>query len=52
MTNSGGKTRCTTRKGGVPDVEFDVGKGSADGDGGAQNEIEGQKSTQRSADGD
>ena len=31
----GGKTRCTTRKGGVPDVEFEVGKGSADGDGGA-----------------
>ena len=39
----GGKTRCTTRKGGVPDVEFEVGKGSADGDGGAQNEIKGRK---------
>jgi len=34
----------------VPDVEFEVGKGSADGDGGAQNEIEGRKSRPRSAD--
>ena len=25
-----GETRCTTRKGGVPDVEFEVGKGSAE----------------------
>jgi len=33
-------------------VEFEVGKGSADGDGEAQNEIEGQKSRPRSADGD
>jgi len=39
-------------KEGVPDVEFGVGKGSADGDGGAQNEIEGRKSTPRSADRD
>jgi len=36
----------------VPDVEFEVGKGSADVDGGAQNEIEGRKSRPRSADGD
>ena len=33
-------------------MEFKVGKGSADGDGGAQNEIEGQKSRPRSSDGD
>jgi hypothetical protein len=43
----GRKTRCTTRKARVPDVQFEVGKGSADDDGGAQNEIEGQKSRQR-----
>jgi hypothetical protein len=48
----GGKTRCTTRKGGVHDVELEVGKGRADVDGGAQNEIEGRKSRARSADED
>jgi len=36
----------------VPDVEFEVGRWSADGDGGVQNEIEGRKSRPRSADGD
>ena len=47
-----GKTRCAIRKGGVPDLEFEVGRGSADGDGGAETEIEGRKSRPRSADGD
>jgi hypothetical protein len=32
---------CATRKGGVSDVVWVVGKRSADGDGGVQNEIEG-----------
>ena len=36
----------------MPDVECRVGKGSADGDGGAQNEIEGRKARPRSADRD
>ena len=35
--------RCATRKGGVPDVKCRVGKRSADGDGGVQNEIGGRK---------
>jgi len=48
----GGNMRCTTRKGGVPYVEFEVGKGSAEGDGAVQNEIKGGISRQRSADGD
>jgi len=39
---------CATRIGVVPDVECRVGKGSDDGDGGAQNEIEGHKSRPRS----
>jgi hypothetical protein len=43
---------CTTRKGGLPDVELEVGKGRADGDGEAQNEINGRKSRPRSADKD
>jgi len=38
-------------KEGAPDVEFEVSKGSPDGDGGAQNEIEGQKLRPRSTDG-
>jgi len=33
-------------------VEFEVGKGSDDGDGGVQNEIDRRKSRQRSADRD
>jgi len=33
-------------------VECEMSKGSADGHGGAQNEIEGHKSRTRSADGD
>ena len=36
----------------MADVVCEVGKGSADGDGGVQNEIEGRKSRPRSADGD
>jgi len=35
----------------MPNVEFEVGKGSADGDGGAENEIEGRKSRPRRANG-
>jgi len=37
------KMWCTTRKEEMPDVEWSVGKGSADGDGGVRNEIEGRK---------
>jgi hypothetical protein len=44
--------RCATRKVRVPDVEIEMGKGSADGHGGAENEIEGQKFRPRSADWD
>jgi hypothetical protein len=44
--------RYATRKGGVPDVEFEVGKWSADSNGGTQNGIEGRTSNARSADGD
>jgi len=36
----------------VPDVVREVGKGSADGDGGVQNRIEGRKSRPWSADRD
>jgi len=43
------KERCATRKGGVPDVECRVGKGSADVDWGAQNVIDGSKSRPRRA---
>ena len=46
-----GETRCATRKGGVPDVEFKVGKGSADVDGGAGNVTEGSKAGPWRADG-
>jgi len=45
----GGEKRCATRIGGVSDM---VGKGSADGDGGVQNGLEGRKSRPRSADRD
>jgi len=38
--------------GGVPDVVCKVGKGSADGDVGVWNEIEGCKARPRSANGD
>jgi hypothetical protein len=41
--------RCTARKGGLPDVECRVGKGSGDGDGGVHNEIEECKSRSRSS---
>jgi hypothetical protein len=41
--------RCAARKGGLPDVECRVGKGSGDGDGGVHNEIEGCKSRSRSS---
>jgi hypothetical protein len=51
MINSEGK-RSASRTGGVPDVMCEVGKGSTDGDGGVQNEIEGCKSSERSANGD
>jgi len=51
ITNRG-KTRWATRIGGVPDVEFEVGKGSADGDRGAHNESEGRKSRPWSTDRD
>jgi len=39
--------RCATRKGGVPDEECRVGKGSDDGDGGVRNKIEGANPGQR-----
>jgi hypothetical protein len=48
MMNSGEK-EVHHQERGVPDV---VGKGSADSDGGVQNEIEGCKSRPRSADRD
>jgi len=41
--------RCAPRKGGVPDVDCRVGKGSDEGDGEVRNEIEGRKSRPRSA---
>ena len=44
--------RCATRNRGVTDVVCEVGKGSADGDGGVQNEIDGGKSRPRSTDED
>jgi hypothetical protein len=47
-----GEKEVGPSKGGVSDVVCKVGKGSADGDGGVQNEIEGGKSRPRSADGD
>jgi polyhydroxyalkanoate synthesis regulator phasin len=43
MINSG-EIRCATRKGAVSDVVYELGKESADGDEGVQNEIEGHKS--------
>jgi len=43
-----GEKSCATRRGGVPDVECRVGKGSDDGDGGVWNEFEGRKSRGKS----
>jgi hypothetical protein len=47
-----GKKRCAPRNRGVPDVECEVGKGSADGHGGVQNDVEGHKSWPKTADRD
>jgi len=47
-----GTNRCNTWKAGVPDVVCEVGKGSADGNRGVQNKIEGHKSRPTSTDGD